>query len=116
LPWLPLFQRDFSASAVLTACAYLTQWLWQRPGGFYLTAGWSLLACVLFVLGMLLRERVYRFAGLGLLCLALAKIVLLDVWGLELVYRVISFMVLGVVLLVIGFLYTRYQDKIREWL
>jgi uncharacterized membrane protein len=40
----------------------------------------------------------------------------LDVWGLELVYRVISFMVLGVVLLVIGFLYTRYQDKIREWL
>jgi len=48
--------------------------------------------------------------------LALAKIVLLDVWGLELVYRVISFMVLGAVLLVIGFLYTRYQDKIREWL
>jgi predicted membrane protein DUF2339 len=116
LPWRPLFQRDFSASAVLTAFAYLTQWIWQQPGGFYLTAGWSLLACVLFVLGMLLRERVYRFAGLGLLCLALAKIVLLDVWGLELVYRVISFMVLGVVLLVIGFLYTRYQDKIREWL
>jgi hypothetical protein len=116
LPWRITFQRAYSAGAVSTAFGYLTQWLWQAPGGFYLTAGWSLLACAVFVLGMLLRERVYRFAGFGLLCLALVKIVLLDVWGLELAYRVISFMVLGIVLLLIGFLYTRYQDKIREWL
>jgi hypothetical protein len=116
LPWRTIFQRSFSVGAVLSAYGYLTQRLWQAPGGFYLTAGWSLLACALFVFGMLLRERIYRLAGLGLLCLALAKIVLLDVWGLELAYRVISFMVLGIVLLLIGFLYTRYQDKIREWL
>lgn len=110
------FRAGFAAGAVLTAIGYLTHWLWQTPGGFYLTAGWSLLACAIFILGMLLRERIYRFSGLGLITLALAKIVFLDVWGLAVVYRIVSFMVLGVVLLFIGFLYTRYQDKIRDWL
>jgi hypothetical protein len=110
------FSGGFAIGAVVTAMGYLTDRLWQTPGGFYLTAGWSLLACVIFILGMLLRERIYRFSGLGLITLALFKIVILDVWGLALVYRIISFMVLGVVLLFIGFLYTRYQDKIRDWL
>jgi Predicted membrane protein (DUF2339) len=106
----------FAVGAVVTAMGYLTHRLGQTPGGFYLTAGWSLLACAIFILGMLLRERIYRFSGLGLITLALVKIVILDVWGLALIHRIISFMVLGAVLLVIGFLYTRYQDKIRDWL
>jgi hypothetical protein len=110
------FSSGFAVGAVITAIGYLTHRLWQTPGGFYLTAGWSLLACAIFILGMLLRERIYRFSGLGLIALALVKIVILDVWGLALVYRIISFMVLGVVLLFIGFLYSRYQDKIRDWL
>jgi hypothetical protein len=110
------FRGGFTVGAVVTAVGYLTHRLWQTPGGFYLTAGWSLLACAIFILGMLLRERIYRFSGLGLIAVALVKIVVLDVWGLELFYRIISFMVLGVVLLLIGFLYTRYQDKIRDWL
>jgi uncharacterized membrane protein len=110
------FCGGFAAGAVVTAIGYLTHRLWQTPGGFYLTAGWSLLAFAIFILGMLLRERIYRFSGLGLITLALAKIVILDVWGLELAYRIISFMVLGLVLLFIGFVYTRYQDKIRDWL
>jgi hypothetical protein len=29
---------------------------------------------------------------------------------------VLSFMALGLVLLVLGFLYNEYQEKIREWL
>ena len=29
---------------------------------------------------------------------------------------ILSFMALGVVLLVLGFIYNRYQEKIREWL
>jgi uncharacterized membrane protein len=40
----------------------------------------------------------------------------IDVWKLETLYRILSFMALGVVLLVLGFIYNRYQEKIREWL
>ena len=47
---------------------------------------------------------------------AIGRVVLLDVWQLALVYRVLAFMALGVVLIVLGYIYTRWQDKIREWL
>jgi len=32
------------------------------------------------------------------------------------VYRVLSFMALGIALIVLGYVYNRWQDKIREWL
>jgi uncharacterized membrane protein len=38
------------------------------------------------------------------------------VWTLETFYRVLSFMALGVVLVALGFIYNKYQEKIREWL
>ncbi|MGH7969539.1 MAG: DUF2339 domain-containing protein, partial [Limisphaerales bacterium] len=83
---------------------------------FYLTASWSLLALALFTCGILLRERVYRWLGLGILACAVGRVVVFDVWKLETLYRILSFMALGIVLLVLGFIYNKYQEKIREWL
>jgi len=88
----------------------------ESASGFYLTASWSLLALGLFGVGLLLRERMYRWVGLGVLALALGRVVFFDVWKLQTVYQVLSFMALGIVLLVLGFIYSKYQEKIREWL
>jgi uncharacterized membrane protein len=82
----------------------------------YLTAAWALLALVVFGTGFLWRDRTYRWAGLAVLACALGRVVFFDVWRLPVIYRVLSFMALGVVLLVLGFIYNRYQEKIREWL
>jgi hypothetical protein len=95
---------------------YLSRWILQKSDGFYLTAGWSALALVLFIIGMALRERVYRWLGLGVLACAMGRVVISDVWQLEPIYRVLSFMALGIVLLVLGFIYNKYQEKIKEWL
>ena len=84
--------------------------------GFYLTVAWAGLALPLFIAGLMLRERMYRWLGLGVLGCALGRVVLFDVWKLGTLYRILSFLALGVVLLVLGFLYNKYQEKIREWL
>ncbi len=47
---------------------------------------------------------------------ALGRVVIFDVWKLETLYRILSFMALGIVLLVLGFIYNKYQEKIKEWL
>ena len=90
----------------------------NTAGGFafYLTAGWAALAFVVFCAGFLLRERFYRWHGLAVLACALARVVLFDVWKLETAYRILSFMAIGVVLLILGFIYNKYQEKINEWL
>jgi uncharacterized membrane protein len=82
----------------------------------YLTAVWAALALVIFAAGFVLRERIYRWSGLTVLACALGRVALSDIWRLELIYRILSFMALGVVLLVLGFIYNKYQEKIREWL
>ena len=100
----------------LTLWLLLYRWLSESENSFYLTAAWSVLALALFTCGIVLRERVYRWIGLGVLATALGRVFIFDVWKLETIYRVLSFMALGIVLLVLGFIYNKYQEKIREWL
>jgi hypothetical protein len=100
----------------------VTRWVWEiaerdpKLAGL-MTASWCVLALVLFTCGILTRERVYRWLGLAVLTCSLARVVFSDVWRIEQpIYRVLSFMALGVVLLVLGFVYNKYQEKIRQWL
>lgn len=100
----------------LTLWWLLSQGVLLRASGFYLTASWSALAFALIGGGVGLREKMYRWTGLGILAAALGRIIIFDVWKLETFYRVLSFMALGVVLVALGFIYNKYQAKIREWL
>jgi len=101
----------------LTLWLFMSRWvLEQQPSGFYLTASWSGLALAFFTCGIVLRERMYRWLGLGVLACALGRVVIFDVWKLETLYRILSFLALGIVLLVLGFIYNKYQEKLKEWL
>jgi len=109
--------------AAVVGVAGLSLWRWiscwaatLSAGDFVLTITWAGLALGLFLAGMGVRERWLRWSGLFLLAAAAGRVVLVDVWKQETIYRVLTFMALGAALVVIGFLYNRYQDKFREWL
>jgi hypothetical protein len=100
----------------LSVWRFVSCWVLESADKDYLTATWSALALVMFGCGIGLRERMYRWTGLAVLATALGRVVVFDVWKLETIYRVLSFMALGIVLLVLGFFYNKYQEKIRQWL
>lgn len=123
--WAESYRLDRQLHNAVLLVGSLSVWLFvsrcvlkleETSGGSYLTAGWSLLGLAFFAGGFALRERLYRWVGLGVLGCALLRVVLFDVWKLETVYRILSFMALGLVLLILGFIYNRYQEKIRQWL
>ncbi len=89
---------------------------WVPTSGLFLTMTWAGFAVLVFAAGMVLRERFLRWFGLGVLAASVGRVVLVDVWKQETIYRVLTFMALGVALLVIGFIYNKYQDTIRKWL
>lgn len=96
---------------------FVSRWVGITTGTqFLLTASWAVLAGVLFTAGFVLRERMHRWLGLGILASAVTRVFLFDVWRLETLYRILSFVALGIVLLALGFVYNKFQDKIRQWL
>lgn len=112
----PQIHNAMIAIGGLCLWLFVSRWVLEKASGFYLTASWSGLALVLFIFGISFRERVYRWLGLGVLACALGRVVIFDVWKLETLFRILSFLALGIALLVLGFIYNKYQEKLREWL
>ena len=61
------------------------------------------------------RWLINRVLGLGLIGLVVAKLYLYDVWLLVRIYRIAAFAVLGALLLITSYLYSRYKEKIETW-
>ena len=68
-PLRPEWQATVIVVGGLSLWLFVSRCVLEQASGFYLTASWSLLALALFTCGILLRERVYRWVGLGLLWL-----------------------------------------------
>jgi hypothetical protein len=82
----------------------------------HITIAWSLLGLGVFLFALLVGERSFRLAGLGLLLVSVAKILLIDVWKLSPTDRYTTLIVLGLALLAVSFLYTRFAAVIRKFL
>lgn len=78
------------------------------PAGFA-TLGWVGMAFVLFAIGFALRGSRYRWGGFAVLAAAAARVLAVDLRHLSANQRILTFVVAGVLLLVISFIYTRMR-------
>ncbi len=87
-----------------------------RLNSGHITIAWSILGVAVFLFALAVGERSYRLAGLGLLLVSVVKILLMDVWALAPADRYTTLIVLGLALLAVSFLYTRFGTVIRRYL
>jgi hypothetical protein len=90
--------------------------LYFEVRGNLLTVAWTIEGLGLMAAGFLLRERTLRLTGLGLFAVCLFKVFVIDLNGLETIYRIFSFIVLGIILLLVSFAYTKYKDVIKRYI
>jgi len=102
----------FSALATLLVAGLL----WKDVSGSVLTVAWGVQGLLLLGAGFPARERPLRLAGLALLLYCISKLFIYDLRRLETVYRILSFVALGVILLGVSWIYTRFRDTIRRGL
>jgi hypothetical protein len=100
-----------AAGLALLLCAVAPQ-----VEGSWTTIGWSLSAFALLALGFALRSRLYRLTGLVVFGLTLLRVVVVDLAGLELFYRMMAFLGLGVCLILVSLLYSAHRSRLRRWL
>lgn len=73
--------------------------------------GWLLFASGLLMVGIRLGNARVRWSALILLVITTIKIFFMDLWKLELLYRVASFFGLAVILILVSSLYQRYLSQ-----
>ena len=78
--------------------------------------GWAIEGFALMVLGFALNDRNFRIHGLILLFVCLLKVTFIDLAGAETIYRTLSFIVLGLILLLASLAYTRYRNVIGRYI
>jgi hypothetical protein len=81
-----------------------------------ITIAWSALGLMTFLFALAVAERSFRLAGLSLLMLCVGKILCIDIWQATPTDRYITLIVLGIALLAVSFLYSRYRETILKLL
>ena len=89
---------------------------WYRVSGSLLTVAWGGEGLVLLVSGFPLRDRILRLSGLALLVACILKLFLWDLRHLDTLPRIFSFIVLGLILVGVSWIYTRFRERVQRYL
>jgi uncharacterized membrane protein len=109
-------ERYARAFYSLLATLLLAILLFYEVSGETLTMVWAAEALALLGAGFPLRDRVQRLSGLTLFMVCVLKLFLYDLRTLETVNRILSFIVLGLILVGVSWMYTRFRDRIQRYL
>jgi hypothetical protein len=94
-----------------TAWVFVSTWAWTRFSPGYLTMSWALYALFLFLFGVTVREARLRWCGMAVVLAAILRVLCYDMWNLPSGYRVLTFIVLALITLGIGFIILRKSDR-----
>ena len=84
--------------------------------GLGLTIFWSIYSVILLVIGISKRSYQIRSGAIFLLAIPVVKLFVYDTFNLEQIYRITSYVFLGVLLIIGGFMYQKYEDRIKEFI
>ncbi len=89
----------------------MVAWSLSVAESYAYSAVWLAFALALFIAGLRLAKQYIRYAGLAVMVLVVLKVFLWDMSSLEGLYRIASFIGLGLCLVGIGWLYQRFVQK-----
>jgi hypothetical protein len=116
--WIRFRARTLVLSAAhgMLSAFIIAATLWAEVSGRLLTLSWSLEGIVLLAIGFIGRDRWLRLTGLGFLLGCIAKVFLYDLRNLPTEARILSFIGLGVILLAVSWIYTRFKEQLQRFL
>ena len=75
---------------------------------------WGLYATALLAVGFWRRNRALRFCGLALFGITALKLVIIDIAHVHQIYRIVSFLALGVLMIAASYLYHRIEKRLKN--
>jgi uncharacterized membrane protein len=100
----------------LLASVLLAVLLFYEVSGGVLTMAWGVEGLALLGAGFPLRDRLQRLSGLFLFLVCVMKLFFYDLRQLGTFNRILSFIVLGAILIAVSWIYTRFRNRIQRYL
>lgn len=85
--------------------------LYKMVPGWYVSLSWAGLAIFYYVLSIILKINKYRWIALFTMLLSVLYLLITGIKQPDPLYRIISFVSLGIILLVVSIFYTRFKSK-----
>lgn len=70
---------------------------------------WGLYSFLLIAVGIFKKNKTLRISAISLFGITILKLLIVDTWNLSTGYKVIAYMLLGVILLLVAFLYQKFK-------
>ncbi len=116
---LNLAEASMGYHGIVASTLWLAVWLygfvamgWTASDGIALSLSLTTAGFVLMGVGMRRHKKVLRIDSLALLGIVLAKLLINDVWNMSALGKIIVFTLLGVLLLILSFLYQRLKSTL----
>lgn len=110
------FARRIPQHRILGIISLLALWLtitMELNDSSY-SASWAVLGTLSLLTGLILKSRQFRIVALIILGFSLGHVMLVDLVKLDPLPRILSFITLGLGLLGLGFVYNRWQVKLKN--
>ncbi len=98
------------------ATALTSGLMYYEISGSLLTVAWGAQGLALLGAGFPVRDRMLRLSGLGLLLFCILKLFLYDLSYLDTLPRIFSFLALGLILVGVSWIYTRFRERVQKYL
>ena len=106
----PLVSLLFYASSSLVVLT-----IFQHIKDIWVTVTLGIAGVILFVTGFLIKEKIFRHGGFIIFAITLGRVAFVDLAGLPIIYKIISFIILGILFLAVSFIYTKYTaEKLNQ--
>jgi len=104
-------ERHLTSIYAVVASLLLAGVLWHDMPGRWLSLGWAVEGLALVVIGFRLPDKYYRVAGLVMFALLLLKILFVDLAAAETIWRILSFVGAGAILLLASYGYAKFNAR-----
>lgn len=104
----------FSCSLTIGGALLVLRYLYDSGISSWVSIIWGICAFAFIVSGFAVRDCLYRWCGLGIFAMVLLRLFFHDFSALETIYRIVSFIALGAVLIGASFIYNYYSKLLLE--
>lgn len=107
-------ERGLYAAGPVVATILLIFLIERESPSRWLSLHWTLLGMVILGVGFWLKDKIFRTTALVVLAMVCIKVVFMDLSGVNTIYKIIAFVFLGMVLLGVSLVYSKYLTKSQD--